>query len=229
MELLLSITHHLIALRMYVERMALSHYFNEFWLLISHVLWHSHEGNFSANTRNIDKCNMFENKSFKITSTSHGGQWVNNLLTSTVIMPAYFIDHWIHIGTAPEVLNHNGLPSTMAQEMLNQYCIKLWCITNIHNETVDCVLRSVTSIVMETELLNLVVLRLEYSAKNLSISWLLLPWFLASPGHQKARYWQNRINESLPFIRVNFNNLHYVMRNDKKNIYFYVSPNRFST
>ena len=39
----------------------------------------------------------------------------------------------------------------MAQEMLNQYCIDLQYITNMHYERVYCVFQSVTSIVMETE------------------------------------------------------------------------------
>ena len=38
-----------------------------------------------------------------------------------------------------------------------------------------------------------VVLKLEYSAINRSMPWLLMPWLLASPGHQQPWYWQYRI------------------------------------
>ena len=37
--------------------------------------------------------------------------------------------------------------------------------------------------------LTLLVLRLGYARKTRSIPWLLMPWLLASPGHQQPWYW----------------------------------------
>ena len=39
----------------------------------------------------------------------------------------------------------------------------------------------------------ILVLRLEYSGINMSISWLLMPWLLASPSHQPPWYWLHGI------------------------------------
>ena len=40
-----------------------------------------------------------------------------------------------------------------------------------------------------------------------SISWLLMPWLLASPGHQQPWYWLCRIGRSLSYSGRNFNYL----------------------
>ena len=40
-----------------------------------------------------------------------------------------------------------------------------------------------------------------------SISWLLMPWLLASPGHRQPWYWLCRIGRSLSYSRRNFNYL----------------------
>ena len=40
-----------------------------------------------------------------------------------------------------------------------------------------------------------------------SISWLLMPWLLASPGHQQPWHWLCRIGGSLFYSRRNFNYL----------------------
>ena len=39
------------------------------------------------------------------------------------------------------------------------------------------------------------------------ISWLLMPWLLASPGHQQPWYWLCRIGKFLSYSRGNFNYL----------------------
>ena len=48
------------------------HYPNQHWLLISEVLWHSSESNFTGNAQSTILCNEFENSTFKITVTSQG-------------------------------------------------------------------------------------------------------------------------------------------------------------
>ena len=46
-----------------------------------------------------------------------------------------------------------------------------------------------------------------YLGLTRSITWLLMPWLLASPGHQQPRYWLCRIGRSWSYSRRNFNNL----------------------
>ena len=52
---------------------------------------------------------------------------------------------------------------------------------------------------------------LSYLSLTRSISWLLMPWLLASPGHQHPSYWLRRIGESLSYRRNDFNNLCHVI------------------
>ena len=46
-----------------------------------------------------------------------------------------------------------------------------------------------------------------YLGLTRSISWLLMPWLLASPGQQQPWYWLCRIGSSLSYSRRNFNYL----------------------
>ena len=46
-----------------------------------------------------------------------------------------------------------------------------------------------------------------YLGLTRSISWLLMPWLLASPGHQQPWYGLCRIGRSLFYLRKGFNNL----------------------
>ena len=57
--------------------MAPSHYLNQCWLIISQVLWHLPEDNFTQNTQYIHPWYEFENHKFKEIATSPRGQWVN--------------------------------------------------------------------------------------------------------------------------------------------------------
>ena len=43
-----------------------------------------------------------------------------------------------------------------------------------------------------------------YLCLTRSISWLLMPWLLTSPGHQQPWYWLYRICTSLSYLRKNF-------------------------
>ena len=47
-----------------------------------------------------------------------------------------------------------------------------------------------------------------YLGLSRSISWLLMPWLLTSPGHQQPWYWQYRIGTFLSYLRKDFNYLH---------------------
>ena len=58
--------------------------------------------------------------------------------------------------------------------------------------------------------LTLNVLGPNYLGLTRSISWLLMPWLLASPGHQQPWYWLHRIIRSLSFLRKEFNYLCHV-------------------
>ena len=55
--------------------------------------------------------------------------------------------------------------------------------------------------------LTLNVRGLSYLGLTRSISWLLMPWLLASPGHQQPWYWLCGIDRSLSYSTRNFNYL----------------------
>ena len=57
--------------------MALSHYLNQYWLIISKVLWLSFQGNFTRDASIINHWNLFENYMSKISFIFPRGQWVN--------------------------------------------------------------------------------------------------------------------------------------------------------
>ena len=46
-----------------------------------------------------------------------------------------------------------------------------------------------------------------YLGLTRSISWLLMPWLLTSPGHQQPWYWLCRIGKFLSYLRNDFNYL----------------------
>ena len=46
-----------------------------------------------------------------------------------------------------------------------------------------------------------------YLGLTRSISWLLMPWLLTSPGHQQPWYWLCRIGRFLSYLRKDFNYL----------------------
>ena len=58
-----------------------SHYLNQYWLIISRVLWHSPGGNFTENTSDIYFSYEFEND-FKITVASPKPQRINPVLST---------------------------------------------------------------------------------------------------------------------------------------------------
>ena len=49
-----------------------------------------------------------------------------------------------------------------------------------------------------------------YLGLTRSISWLLMPWLLTSPGHQQPWYWLCKISKSCSYTRKDFNYLWYV-------------------
>ena len=68
------------------------HYLNQCWVIISEVLWHSSEANFTGDVQGIYPWYEFENYKFKITVAPPRGQWVNH--------------HWdIYLGDAGMVIS----------------------------------------------------------------------------------------------------------------------------
>ena len=55
-----------------------------------------------------------------------------------------------------------------------------------------------------------------------SISLLLMPWLLSSPGHQQPWYWLCRIASSLTYLRKNFNYLCHINAEEWHKIWIYV-------
>ena len=60
-----------------------------------------------------------------------------------------------------------------------------------------------------------------YLGLTRSISWLLMPWLLASPGHQQPWYWLSRIVRSLSCLRKYFNFLFFKCILDPKYRYYH--------
>ena len=70
-----------------------------------------------------------------------------------------------------------------------------------------------------------------YLGLTRSISWLLMPWLLTSPGHQQPCYWLCRIGMFLSYLRKEFNYLRRINVEewDKMKIYVYFPSEKFST
>ena len=58
--------------------------------------------------------------------------------------------------------------------------------------------------------------------KTRSISWLLIPWLLALPGHQHRWHWLCRIGTFLSYLRKDFNHLCHVNGEEWQDLYIYV-------
>ena len=69
----------------------------------------------------------------------------------------------------------------------------------------DVVVRWKQSITWTYDALTLNVRGPSYLCFTRSISWLLMPWLLMSPGHQQQWYWLCRIGRSLSYLRKDFN------------------------
>ena len=85
---------------------------------------------------------------------------------------------------------------------------------------VDC-LSFVIIAATHRKMVNLTVLREECSRKARSISWLLMPWLLVSPGHQQPFYWWYRSNRSLSFMLRNANHLQHCSLEHAINLGFF--------
>ena len=70
-----------------------------------------------------------------------------------------------------------------------------------------------------------------YIGLTRSISWLLMPWLLTSPGHQQPWYWLYRICRPFSYLRKDFKYLCQINVEEwyKMQIYVYVSSEKFST
>ena len=68
--------------------MAPSHYLNQCWLMISEVLWHSPDSNFTENTQDIYHWNEFEIYLFETVVKSPRGQWVKPAGAAAIIFQA---------------------------------------------------------------------------------------------------------------------------------------------
>ena len=70
-----------------------------------------------------------------------------------------------------------------------------------------------------------------YLGLTRSISWLLMPWLLTSPGHQQPWYWLYRICRSFSYLRKDFKYLCHINVEEwhKMQIYVYVPSEKFST
>ena len=69
--------------------MAPSHYLNQYWLIISKVLWHSYEGNFAGNAPDIYHWYDFENDYRKTSNIRR------------TLVDSKIVDHWDVVGAPP--------------------------------------------------------------------------------------------------------------------------------
>ena len=61
-----------------------------------------------------------------------------------------------------------------------------------------------------------------YLGLTRSISWLLMSWLLASPGHQQPWYWLCRMGRSLSYLRKDFNHLCHINVEEWQKMWIYV-------
>ena len=104
------------------------HHLNQCWLLISEVLWHSSENNFTVNAQTSILYIEFENCTFKIIAKSYRGQWVNTLAqlidiwAFSVKLSSYQVNstrpHWWLANSG----SGNGLVPSGNKPCLNQCC-----------------------------------------------------------------------------------------------------------
>ena len=72
---------------------------------------------------------------------------------------------------------------------------------------------------------------LSYLGLTRSVSWLLMPWLLASPGDQSPWYWPCGVGRSVSYLRKDFNYQCHIKVEEwhKMFIYVYVPCEKFST
>ena len=58
-----------------------------------------------------------------------------------------------------------------------------------------------------------------------SISWLLMPWLLASPSHQQPWYWLCKLGRSVSAMRKDFNYLCYISVEECKYMFIFLLKN----
>ena len=99
-----------------------------------------------------------------------------------------------------------------------------------HRNTVQNIFGKISYFVQALIILTLNMQGLSYLGLTRLISCLLMPWLLASPGHQQPWYWLCVIDRPLSYLRKDFNTLVISFwRNDIKCIiYGYVSFGKFS-
>ena len=90
--------------------MAASHYLSQCWLIISDVLWHSSEGNFTRDTSAINKISLKYYLS-KISFKSPRGQWIR--LSHVTITEAITLQH------------HTSAPGTVCTQMSQSITVDL--------------------------------------------------------------------------------------------------------
>ena len=80
-----------------------SYYLDQCWLLISEFLWHSPQSNFTVSVEDAILYNEFENYVFKMTATSHRGQWVK---VTSVFSLFYYCTIYIYMCIYIAILCH---------------------------------------------------------------------------------------------------------------------------
>ena len=82
----------------------------------------------------------------------------------------------------------------------------IWFHENISHTYISMILIQITA----ESSLTFLALKSEHSRIIMSIPWLLMPWLIASPGHQQLWYWICRMKWFLSSTRKDFNYLHHL-------------------
>ena len=80
---------------------------------------------------------------------------------------------------------------------------KLTLLNHAHKMVLLCVSNTKSSLTLSMQ-------GSSYPSLTKSISWLLMPWLLASPGHQHPWFWLCRIGKFLSYTRKDFNYLWHI-------------------
>ena len=94
-----------------------------------------------------------------------------------------------------------------SQQGIYDISYKIWFRCALFHYGLSSILYPSCFIMVYHQFFTLHVLGPSYLSLTKSISWLLMPWLLTSPGLQQPWYWLCRIGRFLSYLRKDFNNL----------------------
>ena len=155
--------------------------------------------------------------------------WVDHIFCDRLLYIHSFIFEWLNLNHFPSLCDHHWLPlpTTVKQfsVLLATECFPICLVYIIIQEQSFWSLGGHLCLIFENEwkmtaryrectvyVLTLNVRGPSYLGLTSSISWLLVPWLLRSPGHQQPWYWLIvcRIGRFLSYLTKDFNYLRHI-------------------